>query len=80
MEKRRLGSSELEVTAIGLGCWAMGGWMWGGSDDEKSIAAIRKALDLGMTFLDTAAIYGFGYSEEDILKDLEDNQGTSVIR
>ncbi len=79
MEKRRLGSSGFEVTAIGLGCWAMGGWMWGGSDDEKAIAAIRKAIDVGMTFLDTAAIYGFGYSEEVVGKAIEGRRDEVVL-
>jgi len=66
-----LGASELEVPVIGLGCWAIGGWMWGGTDDEKAIAAIRKAIDIGMTFLDTAPVYGFGHSEEIVARAIE---------
>jgi aryl-alcohol dehydrogenase-like predicted oxidoreductase len=68
MQKRRLGNSDLEITPIGIGAWAMGGggWQfaWGAQDDEESIAAIHRALDLGINWIDTAAIYGLGHSEE----------------
>lgn len=64
MEKRKLGRSRLEVTAVGLGCWVIGGWMWGGADDRQSIAAIRRAVDLGVNFIDTGPVYGYGHSEE----------------
>jgi aryl-alcohol dehydrogenase-like predicted oxidoreductase len=71
MFKRRLGRSNLEVSAMGLGCWAMGGaWTydnepagWGGVDDTESIRAIHYALDEGINFFDTAANYGCGHSE-----------------
>ncbi len=79
MEKRTLGTSEIEVSVIGLGCWAIGGWMWGGTDDEKAIAAIRKAIDVGMTFLDTAAVYGFGHSEEIVGKAIEGRRDEVVL-
>lgn len=79
MEKRRLGSSELEVTVIGLGCWAIGGWMWGGTDEEKAIAAIRKAIDVGMTFFDTAPAYGFGLSEEIVGKAIEGRRDEVIL-
>ena len=64
MKKRLLGKSALPVSPIVLGAWAMGGWMWGGSDKKDSIRAIHASLDLGITSLDTAPIYGFGHSEE----------------
>ncbi len=64
MEKRALGQSGLEVTVIGLGCWVMGGWMWGGAEDQESIATVRTAIDNGINFIDTAPIYGKGRSEE----------------
>jgi aryl-alcohol dehydrogenase-like predicted oxidoreductase len=64
MEKRELGKSGLEATVIGLGCWAMGGAFWGPADDEASIRAIQKSLDLGVNFIDTAPFYGIGHSEE----------------
>ncbi|CAP54683.1 aldo/keto reductase [Gluconacetobacter diazotrophicus] len=52
------------VSRIALGTWAIGGWMWGGPDDRKAIATIHEALDLGITLIDTAPVYGFGHSEE----------------
>jgi aryl-alcohol dehydrogenase-like predicted oxidoreductase len=64
MEYRRLGRSEGKVSAVALGAWAIGGWLWGGMDDAKAVAGIQKAIDLGMTTIDTAAVYGFGHSEE----------------
>jgi len=68
MLKRKLGTSELDITPIGIGAWAMGGggWQfaWGHQDDAQSIAAIHAALDRGINWIDTAAIYGLGHSEE----------------
>ena len=61
---RKLGKSDVEVSAITFGAWAVGGWMWGGTDEEQGIAAIRKAIEMGVTSIDTAAVYGFGRSEE----------------
>ncbi len=68
---RKLGRSGIEISAIGLGCWAIGGpfWKngqpvgWGEVDDSESIRAIQHALELGVTFFDTAAVYGCGHSE-----------------
>ena len=68
MEKRRLGISDLQITPLGVGAWAMGGagwrFSWGAQDDRDSIAAIRQALDSGINWIDTAAVYGLGHSEE----------------
>lgn len=64
MISRRLGNSDLYVSPIIFGAWAIGGWMWGGSDEGDAIAAIRASIDAGVTTIDTAAIYGMGYSEE----------------
>ncbi len=65
---KKLGNSDLAITSLGVGAWAMGGggWQfaWGEQDDADSIAAIRAALDAGMNWIDTAAIYGLGHSEE----------------
>jgi aryl-alcohol dehydrogenase-like predicted oxidoreductase len=65
---RTLGNSDLHLTAIGFGAWAIGGgnweFAWGPQDDSESIAAIHRALDLGVNWIDTAAIYGLGHSEE----------------
>lgn len=63
MECRRLGTSELEVSAVIFGAWTIGGWYWGGADDQESVRAIHKALDLGINCFDTAPAYGFGRSE-----------------
>lgn len=72
METRKLGYSDLNLTAIGLGTWAMGGgdWMfgWGPQDDQASTDSIHAALDLGVNWIDTAAIYGHGRSEEVVAK------------
>jgi aryl-alcohol dehydrogenase-like predicted oxidoreductase len=68
METRRLGNSDMDITPIGVGAWAMGGggWEfgWGPQEDRNSIAAIHEALDLGINWIDTAAVYGLGHSEE----------------
>jgi aryl-alcohol dehydrogenase-like predicted oxidoreductase len=68
VNKRKLGTTALEITPIGFGAWALGGggWEfgWGPQDDQQSIAAIHRALDLGINWIDTAAAYGFGHSEE----------------
>ncbi|MCP4374944.1 MAG: aldo/keto reductase [bacterium] len=65
---RKLGKSDVKISGITFGAWAVGGWMWGGTDKEQSIAAIRKAIELGITSIDTAAVYGFGLSEEIVAK------------
>ncbi len=60
----KLGRSDVEVTQIALGAWAIGGWMWGGSDRKESLRAVSAAIDQGITTIDTAPAYGFGLSEE----------------
>jgi len=76
MERRRLGNSDLEITPLGVGAWAMGGtgwrFSWGAQDDRDSIAAIRQALESGINWIDTAAVYGFGHSEEVVGRALQD--------
>lgn len=64
MEYRKLGHSDLEVSAITFGAWAAGGWMWGSTDRNEAIEAIRASYELGVTSMDTAPIYGQGTSEE----------------
>jgi aryl-alcohol dehydrogenase-like predicted oxidoreductase len=64
MEYRTLGQSDIKVSEIAFGAWAIGGWLWGGADSKDAIKALKTALDHGMTTIDTAAIYGFGLSEE----------------
>jgi aryl-alcohol dehydrogenase-like predicted oxidoreductase len=74
MQNRRLGNSDLQITPIGIGAWAMGGgdwaFSWGNQDDNQSIAAIHAALDAGINWIDTAAVYGLGHSEEVVGKAL----------
>jgi aryl-alcohol dehydrogenase-like predicted oxidoreductase len=74
MESRRLGNSDLVITAVGCGSWAIGGsgweYSWGSQKDEDSIDAIRKALELGVNWIDTAAAYGLGHSEEIVARTL----------
>ncbi|HTC87215.1 MAG TPA: aldo/keto reductase [Bryobacteraceae bacterium] len=74
MQTRKLGASDLEITPIGVGAWAMGGggWQfaWGAQDDKESVEAIHAALDQGINWIDTAAIYGLGHSEEVVARAL----------
>jgi len=75
MNTRQLGTSNLNITPIGFGAWAIGGggweFAWGGQDDSDSVAAIREALDTGINWIDTAAVYGLGHSEEIVARALE---------
>jgi aryl-alcohol dehydrogenase-like predicted oxidoreductase len=75
MQTKRLGTSDLELTPIGIGAWAMGGggwaFAWGPQDDDESIAAIHAALDVGLNWIDTAAVYGLGHSEEVVARALQ---------
>src|ERR1044072_7480835 len=64
MEYRQLGESNLKVSAITFGAWAIGGWMWGGSERKDAVEAIKASVDHGVTSIDTAPIYGQGLSEE----------------
>ena len=76
LPKRRLGRTDMNITRVGFGAWAIGGadWAfgWGVQDDRESIAAIRRALDRGVNWIDTAAIYGLGHSEEVVRRALAD--------
>jgi Aldo/keto reductase family/Uncharacterized protein conserved in bacteria (DUF2076) len=71
MEQIEFVNSGLMTSRIGIGTWAMGGWMWGGTDEAQSIATIHSAIDCGVTLIDTAPVYGFGRSEEIVGKALE---------
>ena len=64
MEHRTLGESDIKVSELAFGAWAIGGWQWGGADSKDAVNAIETAVDHGMTTIDTAAVYGFGLSEE----------------
>lgn len=84
---RRLGRSGIEISALGIGCWAIGGPFWAGTqplgwgevDDEESVRAIRRAVELGVTFFDTADAYGTGRSEEVVGRALADQRDDVVI-
>ena len=73
MEFVSVPGTSLTVSRIGLGTWAIGGWMWGGTDDRESIRTIQAALDQGINLIDTAPVYGFGHSEEVVGKALATN-------
>ena len=78
MKTKVLGNSDLAITPIGFGAWAIGGdWEfgWGAQDDNQSIAAIHRALELGLNWIDTAAIYGLGHSEEVVARALREWKG-----
>lgn len=70
MEFAQIGNLDRQASRIGLGTWAIGGWMWGGTDERRSIDTIHAALDRGITLIDTAPVYGFGRSEEIVGKAL----------
>src|SRR5690606_35682232 len=61
---RPIGQSGIEASAVGLGTWAIGGWMWGGTDRDRSIRAIHASIDAGISLIDTAPAYGQGVAEE----------------
>src|ERR1019366_554465 len=64
LETTTILGTNLTPSRVALGTWAIGGWMWGGSDDQESIRTIRSAIDRGITIIDTAPVYGFGHAEE----------------
>lgn len=79
MEKRKLGNSDLMITLVGYGAWAIGGtgweYAWGPQSDRESVAAIHKALELGVNWIDTAAVYGLGHSEDVVARAVSDWPG-----
>ncbi len=79
MEFTRIDGANIEMSRITLGTWAIGGWMWGGTDEQESIQTIRTALDKGITSIDTAPVYGFGRSEEIVGKALQEHGNREKI-
>jgi len=79
MQTRQLGNSDLQITPVGYGAWAIGGsgWQfaWGSQDDDDSVAAIHRSLEMGVNWIDTAAVYGLGHSEEVVARALESWSG-----
>lgn len=83
LPRRRLGGSSLELSTIGLGTWAMGGegwaFAWGPQDDQASIQAIHRAVDLGINWIDTAAVYGLGHAEEIVGRAIQGRRHELII-
>ena len=79
LQSKKLGNSDMSITPVGFGAWAIGGsgWQfgWGPQDDKESIAAIHRALELGVNWIDTAAAYGLGHSEEVVARALAEWRG-----
>lgn len=76
---RRLGKSDVVVSPVIFGAWAIGGWMWGGTDVQDAIGAIQASIDAGVNTIDTAAIYGMGASEEIVAKAIEGRREKVVL-
>src|SRR3954467_13216794 len=72
--------TSLKVSRVAIGTWAIGGWMWGGTDEAESISTIRAALDHGINIIDTAPVYGFGRSEEIVGKAIAEGRLRSRVR
>lgn len=79
MRTKPIGQSGIEASVVALGTWVMGGWMWGGADEDESVAAVHAALDAGINFLDTAPIYGFGHSEIIVGRALKGRRDSVVL-
>jgi methylglyoxal reductase len=79
MKYRTLGKSGIEASVVGVGTWAIGGWMWGGADEAESVRAIHAAIDAGVNLIDTAPVYGFGLSEKAVGKAIRDRRDKVVL-
>ncbi len=83
MKKRKLGNTDLELTTVGFGTWATGGtgwaFSWGPQDDEYSVKAIQKAMEMGINWIDTAAVYGLGHAEEVVAKAIEGKRDKIIL-
>ena len=77
--RRTIGASGISASAVGLGTWAIGGWMWGGTDEQASIRAIEASIDAGISLIDTAPAYGLGRSEEIVGKAISGKRDKVVI-
>ncbi len=79
MQYRQIGTTEIEASAVALGTWVMGGWMWGGCDDALAERTVQTALDAGITLIDTAPIYGFGRAEETVGRAIRGRRRDSIV-
>jgi aryl-alcohol dehydrogenase-like predicted oxidoreductase len=79
MQLRELGKSNIKISPIILGTWAIGGWMWGGTDEKKAIEAIQASIENGITTIDTAPVYGMGLSEEIVGKAIQGKRDKVIL-
>lgn len=79
MNNRQLGLSGIDASVIGLGTWAMGGWMWGGTNEKEAVAAIQESITSGVSLIDTAPAYGLGCSEELVGKAIKGNRDKVIL-
>ena len=79
MQYAAISKTDVRASRIGLGTWAIGGWMWGGADDDAAIATIRRAVDLGIDLIDTAPAYGQGHSEEVVGRALAGRRSNVIV-
>ena len=79
MEYARIAGIDLSVSRIGLGTWAIGGWLWGGADDDEAVRTIRSAVDRGINLIDTAPVYGFGHAEEVVGRALKETRARDRV-
>ncbi|WP_159949341.1 aldo/keto reductase [Rhizobium sp. 18065] len=79
VKKRSIGTSGIQASVVGLGTWAIGGWMWGGTDEQQSIAAIQASIDDGISLIDTAPAYGMGLSETIVGKAIKGRRDEVVL-
>jgi aryl-alcohol dehydrogenase-like predicted oxidoreductase len=79
MQYRVLGKSGIEISVVGFGAWAIGGWAWGGADEGQAVAAIQAAIDQGINLIDTAPMYGYGRSEEIVGRAIHDRRDRVVL-
>ena len=79
MQFRELGKSGIQTSVVGIGTWAVGGWMWGGTDEKEAVEGIHAGIDGGANLIDTAAVYGFGLSEEIVGKAIADRRDKVVL-
>lgn len=79
MKLRQLGNSELQISPVIVGTWALGGWLWGGTGKNHPLEAIKTALDAGVNCIDTAPVYGFGLSEELVGKAIKNDRSKVIV-
>ncbi len=79
MKRRHLGTHGMQASVVAFGAWAIGGWKWGGTDASASIKAVQASLDAGVDLIDTAAVYGFGLSEELVGDAIKDRKRENIV-